>query len=231
MSAGSANDVWAVGLYQNTGGVVHTLVEHWDGTAWSVIPSPNTGTYDNSLVGVASISVDDVWAVGYYQNEFGVLQTLVEHWDGSNWSTWSSPSPGTNLADLRGVAAVSEDYVWAVGDYAGDFGQQTLVERYNPCVSSPTPQLTQTPGGPSTTPVPPSNTPSNTPSAPNTSTPGMPTSTLTYTHTVTATATSCSVQFEYVASPNSGIQSNRLNGVAAVSTNDVWAVGGVRLRP
>src|SRR5690348_5630714 len=32
----SATDVWAVG-YSSTG----TLIEHWDGTSWSIVSSPN----------------------------------------------------------------------------------------------------------------------------------------------------------------------------------------------
>src|SRR5438105_3935499 len=40
VAAVSANDVWAVGEY-NPGPGSRTLTLHWDGTSWSVIPSPN----------------------------------------------------------------------------------------------------------------------------------------------------------------------------------------------
>src|SRR5689334_14558799 len=58
VAAVSANDVWAVGQSSN-----HTLTEHWDGTRWSVVPSPS-GSYD-FLEGVAALASNDVWAVGY----------------------------------------------------------------------------------------------------------------------------------------------------------------------
>src|SRR5437763_2573250 len=63
--------------------------------AWSVVPSPNSGMMDNYLNGVVSISLSNVWAVGYSQpNLGGPSQTLIEHWNGTSWSIVSSPSPG-----------------------------------------------------------------------------------------------------------------------------------------
>src|SRR5438046_2216605 len=43
----TANNVWAVGGQQG-----HTLVEHWDGTSWSVVPSPDVSPCCNTLYGV-----------------------------------------------------------------------------------------------------------------------------------------------------------------------------------
>jgi hypothetical protein len=34
-------DIWAVGYYFTPSSQVNTLVEHWDGTSWSVISSPD----------------------------------------------------------------------------------------------------------------------------------------------------------------------------------------------
>src|SRR5438132_3016323 len=44
ISAASPNDVWMVGVYDLTvsnPNATKTLTEHWDGTQWSVVPSPN----------------------------------------------------------------------------------------------------------------------------------------------------------------------------------------------
>src|SRR5207249_1249822 len=102
----SANDVWAVGYYQNgTGTPFQTLVERWNGTAWSVVSSPNAGIRSNFLNGVAAVSANDVWAVGYYYNG-SVNQTLVEHWDGASWSVVSSPNAGASDNYLFAVSAV-----------------------------------------------------------------------------------------------------------------------------
>ena len=44
MDAIVANDIWAVGRTSFSYPVSKTLVEHWDGTRWRIIPSPNPGT-------------------------------------------------------------------------------------------------------------------------------------------------------------------------------------------
>jgi hypothetical protein len=54
-----------------------TMVEHWDGTSWSLIPSPNVGSGWNSLSGVAALSANELWFVGAYESA-GTNQTLVE---------------------------------------------------------------------------------------------------------------------------------------------------------
>src|SRR5207237_1150006 len=124
----SANDVWVVGYYFN-GSVKQTLVEHWNGTAWSVVASPNiTTTANNFLQGVAVVSANDVGAVGCYDCDTTASRTLVEHWNGSAWSVVSSPNPGTGYIQLYGVAAVSASDVWAVGYYSNATGDQALVE-------------------------------------------------------------------------------------------------------
>ena len=64
---GSGNDVWAVGIYWNGFFNPRTLTLHWDGSAWSVVPSPNVGSDQNWLNGVTG-SGNDVWAVGWYHS-------------------------------------------------------------------------------------------------------------------------------------------------------------------
>jgi hypothetical protein len=120
------NDIWAVGPYSN-GTIWQTLIEHWNGATWSVVPSPNPGIGSNFLFDVAGVAANDVWAVGRYSNTFGPDQTLIEHWDGTNWSVVSSPN-APSYDDLRGVTAVAGNDVWAVG--AGG-GNGTLVEHWD----------------------------------------------------------------------------------------------------
>ncbi len=67
VSATSSNDVWAVGnTYDSI--AEHTLIEHWDGAMWSISPSLSLGTQINFLYGVAAISANEAWTVGYYAN-------------------------------------------------------------------------------------------------------------------------------------------------------------------
>src|SRR5712692_5489115 len=82
----SARNVWAVGGYQ-TGGIENTLIEHWNGTNWSVVSSPNAGSYISVLESVAAITAKDIWAVGFSSaSSSSLLQTLIEQWDGTSWT-------------------------------------------------------------------------------------------------------------------------------------------------
>ena len=101
-----------------------TLIEHWNGSSWSIVPSVNNGTY-NHLRGVAAVSPGDVWAVGT-----DGTYPLIERWNGSNWSIFASPQPSGGGADF-GVTAITSCDVWAVGrTYATNIGFQTLNERF-----------------------------------------------------------------------------------------------------
>ena len=170
--AAASSDVWAVGLSATNPpeqSFRQTLVERWNGSAWSVVPSPNPtpplsgGPVSNELYGVAAVSSNDVWAVGT-SVDFGAGQTLIEHWNGTAWSVVSSPSPG-EFGWLRGVSAVAANDVWAVGTHSVNGSQLTLVLHWNGSAWS------------------------------------------------------------VVSSPNDGPFTQELFKVRAVSANDVWAVG------
>lgn len=110
ISAISANDVWAVGsLFQNNS--EQTLIEHWNGTAWQLVPSPAlSGTQDSRLRGISAVSSNDIWAVG----SIDPLAELIEHWNGQTWSVISTSGQGDAL---NGVTAVSRNNAWAVGSF------------------------------------------------------------------------------------------------------------------
>src|SRR5256886_16991825 len=59
------NDVWAVGWAFNAQlNAYRTVTEHWNGTRWSLVRSPNATNGDNFLNGVGVVAANDVWAVG-----------------------------------------------------------------------------------------------------------------------------------------------------------------------
>ncbi len=127
----NVTDVWAVGLDERGSTGNQSLVEHWDGTAWSAVPVPDVGGGASLLVAVAAISASDVWAVGgYYQGS--PYQTLIEHWDGSAWSLVPGPSVGTN-SYLTALAPVSSSDAWAVGGFyrGSPYQTQTLIEHWD----------------------------------------------------------------------------------------------------
>jgi hypothetical protein len=116
VAAVASNDVWAVGAQDiSSTGFAEPLIEHWDGTSWSVVPSPKL-KQDGVLNAVTAISTNNVWAVGFFDNFSG---NLVEHWDGTSWSVVSSPAfSGTNDI-LYGISADASNDVWAVGNSNG----------------------------------------------------------------------------------------------------------------
>jgi len=123
---------WAVGYYADAGFAQRTLVQHWDGTAWSVIPSPDPGAVQNILYGVAALSDSDVWAVGADQDANRVWHTLAEHWDGTSWTVVPTPDPGSSGNQFYALTAVSSSSVYATGQQSGAaFPSQALIEHWN----------------------------------------------------------------------------------------------------
>jgi hypothetical protein len=134
-------NVWTVGSFNNGSGQGQTLVEHWNGAAWTVVPSPDPGSTDDALAGVRAVSASDVWAVGADDNP-GIEQTLIVHWNGHTWAHVTSPNPGANnnLAAVRGVSA---NNAWAVGSYVSGGMERSLIVHWNGTkwtqVTSPSP--------------------------------------------------------------------------------------------
>jgi hypothetical protein len=123
VSAVSENDVWAAGWAGDPDGplyVKRTLIQHFDGNTWSIVPSPNVPDDTLSeLRSVSAASANDVWAVGFTHDGTLPSRTLIQHWDGMQWTIVPSPSPADQLNALYGVAALSASNVWAVGYYSG----------------------------------------------------------------------------------------------------------------
>jgi len=119
LSALSPADVWAVGTGPGvpTGGFsAHptAVIEHWDGTSWTVVPSPNPNPQGNNGLGaVAAVSASDVWAVGHQ-----LLGPFTEHWDGKSWRIVATPG---GVSFLAGMAA-SSGTVLAVGQGTNQSG-------------------------------------------------------------------------------------------------------------
>ncbi|HYP40054.1 MAG TPA: S-layer homology domain-containing protein [Chloroflexia bacterium] len=132
VSALTPDDVWAVGnRWEATDGSSYgrTLIEHWDGSTWSVVPSPNGGTHQYTtsfLVDVAAIAPDDAWAIGYWSDYIGGSNyPLALHWDGV---TWSSVETNYYMGDQytpTAITAISSDDVWVVGRH-GNYQTWTM---------------------------------------------------------------------------------------------------------
>jgi hypothetical protein len=228
VAAVSANDVWAVGSFSTggSGSTDRTLIERWNGANWRVVASPNPGVDENILHAVAAISAQDVWAVGeaftFNGRNEKVWRTLIEHWDGRNWSVVESPSLGEGDA-LQAVTAASANDIWAVGNfsYSGyGRGPVTLIEHWNGRDWSVVPS--PSPGTPGNSLWGVAAVSANDAWAVGSyfSTDGIPSRQALIEHWN-------GVRWSVVKSPHSGagLEGVTLGGVAAISTNDVWAVG------
>jgi hypothetical protein len=135
------HDVWAVGS-QIPGPTAdgRTLVMHWNGSAWSIVPSANPNRNVDVLHAVDGVSSNDLWAVGQQgrsETQTGVgpgTRTLAEHWNGTRWSAVTTPNSGDEDS-LNGVAATASTRVFAAGTFVQTGGSipvdRTLGVRWN----------------------------------------------------------------------------------------------------
>jgi hypothetical protein len=135
-SALSPSDVWVVGDQEGGDGLFETLAEHWDGTSWTVVPTPDPGSSGNHLYAVDAVSPDDVWAAGQQLGAEAPDNGLVEHWNGYSWSVVPTPPSTTASVMLDGVAATAGspplgDTVWVDGEADSPAqGGRPLIESY-----------------------------------------------------------------------------------------------------
>ena len=110
VSGFSSNQVWAVGSQgPDTYASANSLVLRWNGSQWTVIPSPNPGGSWNALYDVEVLAEDNVWAVGTHD-----AAPFIVHWDGGSWTVM--PLPNMHLGPLRSIYAVNANDIWVVGE-------------------------------------------------------------------------------------------------------------------
>lgn len=219
LAIAAANDLWAVGEHRNSNATnTQTLTARWDGSSWNIVASPSPDPDRNRLLGAAAVSADDVWAVGVKGGVTGPnWASLILHWDGNAWSAAPAPaisSPGTS--ELRSVAAVSANDVWAVGAYsspATGWWNQPLILHWDGSAWSSVPA----PGFGTTSEL-------------NAVAAASPTDVWAVGRALennwkTLILHWDGVSWSRVPSPNLGSYGNNLAGVTSLSAADAWAVG------
>jgi hypothetical protein len=107
---------WAVGA---------SPIQQIDGPSWA----PQASSPDaRDLLAVAATSASNAWAVG--SPGHATVHALIEHWNGTSWTSQQAAQPGATL-HLSGVAASSAADAWAVGYYATKSGRRTLIEHWD----------------------------------------------------------------------------------------------------
>jgi hypothetical protein len=123
----SSTSVWAVG-YSDTGrGHLRTLVEHWNGSTWAIVPTPNANRRNNYLNSVATVpGTGHVWAFGAHRTSTSTNHTLVLHLGARGWTVDPTPNPFRDdvFTDGTVIHTGASNTVWAVGNH--------LVERRTP---------------------------------------------------------------------------------------------------
>jgi hypothetical protein len=112
VAATSPTNIWAVGSSPSggTGSDNQMLIEHYDGTSWTLSARPGHG----NLLGVAVTGAGDAWAVGDTANPGSAGLPLIEHYDGTTWAP-VPVHPFIPFVILAAVSASSPANVLAVG--------------------------------------------------------------------------------------------------------------------
>ena len=123
----SSNQCVAVGSSSDSDLAPRTLVESWNGTAWSVVPSPSPGRYGDWLDAVSCTSLFTCDAVGLSvtgkeNNRLRLLaptKTLVESPFGITTPSLPRGTVGQVYSANLGAAGGSTPYVWTLVPRSG----------------------------------------------------------------------------------------------------------------
>lgn len=131
VSCASSTSCIAVGT-ANSATSTFIFSDKWNGTSWSAqtISGPS-GTSRISMNGVSCTSSTACTAVGSY-TKAGTTFTLAERWNGSSWSSQTTPNPTGSLNNyLFEVSCSSSTACTAVGRYEKEKEELTLAESWN----------------------------------------------------------------------------------------------------
>ena len=117
------------------GGGSTVLVEHWNGSAWSIQHAPSPGA-QSRLTGVSCASRSSCVVVGFFRPN--IDQAFAERWNGARWSLKRVPHLRGKPDDrLLGVSCTSPEACTAVGvassleNHVDTFAPVSLIVRWN----------------------------------------------------------------------------------------------------
>jgi len=134
VSCPTATSCTAVGNANNGTTISRALVERWDGTSWTIVPTPSPARFPSaSLNDVSCPTVTTCIAIGSVsKSDSSAGHLLVERWDGTRWTIATIPHPNVAEAELTGVSCPLATNCTAVGTDWNNFSvQRTLVEHWN----------------------------------------------------------------------------------------------------
>ena len=115
VSCVSAGACTGVGFYNFS----VSLAERWEGTGWTIQPTPSPGPFGSTLSGVSCTAASACTAVGVRDGQYGNEgETLAEQWNGTGWAIQPTPNPPeAQYIQLSGVSCASAGACTAVGGY------------------------------------------------------------------------------------------------------------------
>lgn len=99
----------------------HTLIEHFDGTRWTIVPSPDPGTTGDVLYSVKAPGRNAAWAVGEEYDDGPLDRALTLEWDGEKWTRSTGPGERRSTTRLLSLAADGAGNVYGAGEAETDF--------------------------------------------------------------------------------------------------------------
>jgi hypothetical protein len=148
VSCSSASACTADGEQHSAAGIVHTLAERWNGTAWLIQPTPNPpGVPFASLADTSCTGPSVCTAVGPTLTSLGWV-ILAERWNGTTWRIQPTPAlAAAHNMNVPGVACPASTACIAVGGYENDGpGSVTLAEQLRG--GNTAPRASMAPAGP-----------------------------------------------------------------------------------
>jgi hypothetical protein len=104
-----------------------TVIEHWNGTSWRVVTSPNTDA-GSVLNSISAISPTDIWAAGCGAcGGVGGGAALIEHWDGTSWSVNPTPVQFSGVVANTLLTFPLSKHIFAGGFTFASFGPSSVI--------------------------------------------------------------------------------------------------------
>ncbi|MBV9258235.1 MAG: hypothetical protein JO215_09470 [Ktedonobacteraceae bacterium] len=110
IAAISSQESWAVG---------DGLIEHWNGTQWRPVLTPEVqhGTW----TAITALSAHDIWVIGQTNGKPQALRG-----NGQTWTPTSLPTLSPGVVTLSAIAAIAPDNAWIVGSSrSGNYPDET----------------------------------------------------------------------------------------------------------
>jgi hypothetical protein len=128
VSCVSARFCVAIGTYSDQDTSPQTLIEFWNGKAWSIAPRSAVEGASPSAVSCTSASFCVVVGRGPVGTGNG---SLIERWNGVGWTLDVVPATAKPSNELSGVSCISKISCVAVGSQSDGSVTQTLVESWS----------------------------------------------------------------------------------------------------